>query len=107
MNENGAKLVAKDAASYLLIFFQDLAIIILNEADQIKINAKQKRLDEKHVLSALAKLGYVCKNCGADLRAGANFCNNCGTKQSSSCPQCGTPLRENSKFCDNCGEKIK
>ena len=53
-----------------------------------------------------------CPDCGADLPAGALFCNNCGCKiakepEVRSCANCGKPLPENSMFCAHCGTKVE
>jgi class 3 adenylate cyclase len=44
-----------------------------------------------------------CQNCGADLRPGAKFCDQCGAATASSCGSCGAELRSGAKFCDECG----
>ncbi|HJQ41748.1 MAG TPA: adenylate/guanylate cyclase domain-containing protein [Jatrophihabitantaceae bacterium] len=45
----------------------------------------------------------TCRNCGAELRPGAKFCDQCGTQTASSCATCGAELRPGAKFCDECG----
>ena len=55
----------------------------------------------------------ICKNCGAELKKGANFCNICGAavehkkENNMQCPQCGAVLNGDEKFCMNCGAKIE
>lgn len=47
-----------------------------------------------------------CPSCGQPVRAGAKFCDNCGTLLQLACPQCGAALRPGAKFCDSCGAKV-
>src|SRR5262245_56135924 len=48
----------------------------------------------------------TCASCGADNRAGARFCDNCGTALPRVCASCSTPLRPAAKFCDECGRPV-
>ena len=52
-----------------------------------------------------------CASCGATLRPGAKFCEQCGAEAPKPepepvCPACGEPVRPDSKFCDNCGASL-
>jgi class 3 adenylate cyclase len=47
-----------------------------------------------------------CKNCEADNREGARFCDKCGAKLSPLCPSCGAENRPDAKFCDSCGSAL-
>ena len=51
-----------------------------------------------------------CQNCGAELRDGARFCRECGTRvQYSSpryCRECGSPIPQDNKFCPSCGAAL-
>lgn len=48
-----------------------------------------------------------CANCGATIRAGAQFCVQCGTRvpEKRVCPTCGNVLEQNQIFCAKCGTK--
>lgn len=50
-----------------------------------------------------------CKNCGATLSEGSDFCGKCGTKYVAQiithCIKCGTELEESDVFCPVCGTK--
>ena len=56
----------------------------------------------------------VCPNCGAEVVAGSDFCQACGsrlTEQKSPAPvrfcvRCGAELRPTSRFCPKCGETV-
>lgn len=48
-----------------------------------------------------------CPACGANVRAGAKFCDSCGAKLVLTCAKCGATLRADAKFCDACGEPVK
>ncbi len=49
-----------------------------------------------------------CVKCGAQLYAGAKFCNECGTKQEAAkCSNCQHELKAGAKFCDQCGTKVE
>ena len=48
-----------------------------------------------------------CISCGAQLKPGSRFCENCGTKNTPQfCENCGAKLREGAKFCESCGTKL-
>jgi len=47
-----------------------------------------------------------CPNCGADNRAEARFCINCGLPLLLVCPN-GHPLAPNARFCDVCGAPVQ
>jgi len=51
----------------------------------------------------------ACPQCGTANPAGANFCNNCGTKLAGTvkCPNCGYENAAGAKFCNNCGTKLQ
>jgi len=48
-----------------------------------------------------------CSSCGAELMAGAVFCDNCGAPQVSDngCCKCGFQFLKPGKFCPKCGQK--
>lgn len=49
-----------------------------------------------------------CVKCGAQLREGAKFCNECGAKQEKlQCSNCGAELAPGAKFCSDCGTKVE
>ena len=53
----------------------------------------------------------ICKNCGAILEDGENFCSNCGLRVNESnekkfCSQCGKELDAGVQFCAWCGTKL-
>ncbi len=45
----------------------------------------------------------TCQTCGADNRAGAKFCSECGTPQARACSGCGSAITASDKFCSECG----
>ena len=47
-----------------------------------------------------------CSTCGQDLRAGARFCDCCGTALEVHCGACGEPQRPQARFCDRCGTPL-
>lgn len=53
-----------------------------------------------------------CTQCGAEIRDGAKFCQNCGAKQAVQtgekrfCKSCGAPLKPGVAFCASCGAKV-
>ena len=47
----------------------------------------------------------VCQSCGAENRADAKFCNECGAKLALVCPN-GHPVSPTAKFCDECGASL-
>jgi class 3 adenylate cyclase len=51
-------------------------------------------------------VGVNCPNCGADNRAEAKFCNECGSPLALTCPN-GHPVGPTSKFCDECGAPVR
>ncbi len=54
-----------------------------------------------------AKAAVFCTSCGAQLRPGSRFCENCGAKNTPQfCENCGAKLRQGAKFCENCGTKV-
>lgn len=49
-----------------------------------------------------------CRNCGADIPKGAQFCSACGAKaEERRCPNCGRPIAEDVRFCVGCGAKLQ
>src|SRR3989441_1695717 len=48
-----------------------------------------------------------CVKCGAELKAGMKFCNECGASQApAKCANCQHELKPGAKFCDECGTKV-
>lgn len=47
-----------------------------------------------------------CPKCQHENRAGAKFCEECGTKLPSICPNCGREVRHGARFCDECGARL-
>lgn len=47
-----------------------------------------------------------CAKCGANMRAEAKFCPECGTPNGAKCPKCGTVVKANAKFCPECGASL-
>ena len=55
-------------------------------------------------LGSSEKAAVRCINCGAQLKLGSRFCENCGAKNTPQfCENCGAPLRKGAKFCEGCG----
>ncbi len=48
----------------------------------------------------------MCSTCGAENRAGAKFCTECGSPLPRACPSCGSPVGPQAKFCDECGTPL-
>ena len=48
----------------------------------------------------------VCPKCHATVKAGAKFCPECGSTMQTVCPKCGTSVKEVTKFCPECGHKL-
>ena len=48
----------------------------------------------------------VCSNCGAENRADAKFCGECGAALAALCPACSTPNEPGRKFCYECGASL-
>jgi class 3 adenylate cyclase/tetratricopeptide (TPR) repeat protein len=48
----------------------------------------------------------VCSNCGAENRADAKFCGECGAGLAALCPACSTPNEPGRKFCYECGASL-
>jgi membrane protease subunit (stomatin/prohibitin family) len=44
-----------------------------------------------------------CGNCHSQVRAGAKFCDSCGTPQQKHCTECNADLSATAKFCAECG----
>ena len=48
-----------------------------------------------------------CQQCGAPMRSGNRFCQNCGARNTPKfCMKCGAKLEPDDMFCGNCGTKI-
>ena len=48
-----------------------------------------------------------CVKCGAELKDGTKFCNECGASQApAKCANCQHELKPGAKFCDECGTKV-
>jgi ribosomal protein L40E len=47
----------------------------------------------------------ICRKCGAENEAGANFCHSCGAPfvEKKRCAKCGDLNDEDARFCDKCG----
>lgn len=48
-----------------------------------------------------------CVKCGILIPSGTKFCSNCGAKQVLECPKCKTELAPGIKFCPNCGNNME
>ena len=48
----------------------------------------------------------VCSHCGAENRAEAKFCGECGAALTAVCPACSTPNEPGRKFCYECGASL-
>jgi len=48
-----------------------------------------------------------CPKCQLEIREGARFCKECGTKLELACPSCGHPYQRSSKFCEQCGHALE
>jgi class 3 adenylate cyclase/tetratricopeptide (TPR) repeat protein len=48
----------------------------------------------------------ACSNCGAENRADAKFCGECGAGLAALCPACSTPNEPGRKFCYECGASL-
>jgi len=49
----------------------------------------------------------ACATCGADNRAEAKFCGECGAALAATCPLCGTANEDGRKFCYECGSPLQ
>ncbi|MEM7413771.1 MAG: adenylate/guanylate cyclase domain-containing protein [Myxococcota bacterium] len=47
-----------------------------------------------------------CEHCQHEIRAGARFCEECGTPIAPRCPSCEAPLSATAKFCSQCGTAV-
>jgi len=47
-----------------------------------------------------------CGNCHSQVRAGAKFCDNCGTAMQKHCTNCNADLSGTAKFCAECGTPV-
>jgi class 3 adenylate cyclase/tetratricopeptide (TPR) repeat protein len=47
-----------------------------------------------------------CPKCQVEIREGAKFCNECGTKLEKACRNCGSNNPAGSKYCDECGHDM-
>jgi len=47
-----------------------------------------------------------CANCGAEVKANAKFCPECGNTLVKKCPKCGATVDDKAKFCAECGTKL-
>lgn len=65
---------------------------------------------EQHYVAQGTNPTDVCKQCGAVLGDGQDFCPKCGTPKNTiksiSCTKCGTELLEGQEFCPKCGQKV-
>ncbi len=48
----------------------------------------------------------TCLACGAENRAGAKFCSDCGSSLAAACPSCGSAVEPGAKFCPECGVRL-
>lgn len=52
-----------------------------------------------------------CPKCGAQVKAGAKFCSECGAKMTAvatiTCSKCGATVAEGNKFCPECGQPLQ
>lgn len=48
----------------------------------------------------------TCAVCGADIRAGAKFCSECGAPAVAACPNCSGPVDAGDRFCSECGTAL-
>lgn len=47
-----------------------------------------------------------CADCGFENAAGANFCEQCGTRLARICSRCGADLSATARFCNACGAPV-
>lgn len=83
-----------------------------------EINESQKKIaDYKKQVRDLKGI-VCCQKCGAELAAGAVFCNVCGERVpqpqppqapqgGTRCTNCGAALASNTQFCTSCGHKVE
>jgi membrane protease subunit (stomatin/prohibitin family) len=56
------------------------------------------------VAQPVAPAGTIeCTNCHSQVRAGAKFCDSCGTPMQKHCTNCSASLNPGAKFCAECG----
>src|SRR3989442_2035479 len=68
---------------------------------------KQRGATVSETSGGAAAATVKCVKCGADLKAGAKFCNECGASQvPAKCTNCQHELKPGAKFCDECGTKV-
>ncbi len=50
----------------------------------------------------------LCPECGAEVKAHAKFCGECGTELTKEikCPECGEKVSAEQDFCDHCGAEL-
>lgn len=72
--------------------------------------AVRQRLAARHSLHWAAAASITCAVCGAQLRAGAQFCSQCGrppdAAASRACARCSWRLRPGAAYCSNCGTAV-
>lgn len=48
----------------------------------------------------------TCPACGDRVRAGTQFCTNCGASLALTCPECGVSVDPDDQFCRRCGAEL-
>lgn len=77
--------------------------LVMSDADIIAVERQRSTLKAKGDLASV-----VCMNCGATIASSAQFCPECGAKQTErKCRKCGTTNPASAKFCYECGAKLK
>lgn len=80
---------------------------LVHQVDELQGNIVQMRERVKY-LKGVEK----CSQCGADVPASAQFCNNCGNRMVRKtagrvCHVCGNALSSGAMFCETCGTKCE
>lgn len=90
---------------------------LMGTIQEIQKTAEKVRSEGKEKEGSLSKADPVCSKCGTQLKTGAKFCKNCGSKvdfssmisqpaQGRLCT-CGAIIVEGAKFCRECGKPVR
>jgi hypothetical protein len=89
---------------------QRLKLVQTNLANtQAKYNQIKAEIEQKEKEKLRAEEQCTCANCGFRNSDGVKFCQECGSKLSTStqCPKCGAKLVLGVRFCGECGTRLE